>query len=141
MTFPTGGTEEVTNLLVAWSGGDRTALDKLLPLVENELHELAHRYMNRERPDHTLQTRALVNEAYMRLVDQKHVRWQNRAHFFAIAASIMRRILIDHARSASQGEPLTHYNAPSRYFRMAKTSAELLGSRSAPVQRLVQAAR
>ena len=101
MPFPTGGTEEVTNLLVAWSGGDRTALDKLLPLVENELHELAHRYMNRERPDHTLQTTALVNEAYMRLVDQKHVRWQNRAHFFAIAASIMRRILIDHARKVS----------------------------------------
>lgn len=98
MTFPTDGTEEVTRLLAAWSDGDRSALDKLLPLVGKELHELAHRYMSRERPDHTLQTTALVNEAYMRLVDQKDVRWQNRAHFFAIAASIMRRILIDHAR-------------------------------------------
>lgn len=67
-------------------------------MVEKELHELAHRYMSRERPDHTLQTTALVNEAYLRLVDQKNVRWQNRTHFFAIAASIMRRILIDHAR-------------------------------------------
>ena len=89
----------MTQLLAAWGRGDRTALDKLLPLVEGELHRLAHRYMSRERPDHTLQTSALVNEAYVRLVDQSDVRWQNRAHFFAIAAQTMRRILIDHARS------------------------------------------
>src|SRR6267142_5291369 len=89
--------QEVTQLLVAWSDGDHSALDKLLPLVEGELHRLAHRYMSRERQDHTLQTTALVNEAYLKLVDQK-VDWQNRAHFFGIAAQIMRRILIDHAR-------------------------------------------
>lgn len=90
-------TTEVTQLLAAWSEGDRSALTKLLPLVEGELHRLAHRYMSRERKDHTLQTAALVNEAYLKLVEQK-VEWQNRAHFFGIAAQIMRRILIDHAR-------------------------------------------
>src|SRR5258706_2610395 len=89
--------QEVTELLAAWSEGDRSALDRLLPLVEGELHRLAHRYMNQERPDHTLQTTALVNEAYLKLIDQK-VDWQSRAHFFGIAAQIMRRILIDHAR-------------------------------------------
>jgi RNA polymerase sigma factor (TIGR02999 family) len=88
----------MTDLLAAWSDGDREALDRLLPLVERELHRLAHHYMSRERPDHTLQTGALVNEAYLKLVDQTRVRWQNRAHFFAIAAQTMRRILIDHAR-------------------------------------------
>jgi len=88
----------VTQLLAAWSNGDRSAIDKLLPLVRDELHQLAHRYMSRERPDHTLQTTALVNEAYLKLIDQRVVRWQNRAHFFGIAAEIMRRILIDHAR-------------------------------------------
>ena len=89
--------QEVTQLLVAWSDGDRSALDKLLPLVEGELHRLAHGYMSHERQDHTLQTTALVNEAYLKLIDQK-VDWQNRAHFFGIAAQIMRRILIDYAR-------------------------------------------
>ena len=88
----------MTELLAAWSDGDREALDRLLPLVERELHRLAHHYMSRERADHTLQTGALVNEAYLKLVDQTRVRWQNRAHFFAIAAQTMRRILIDHAR-------------------------------------------
>jgi RNA polymerase sigma factor (TIGR02999 family) len=89
--------KEVTQLLVAWSDGDSAALPKLLPLVEGELHRLAHRYMSHERKNHTLQTTALVNEAYLKLIDQK-VEWQNRAHFFGIAAQIMRRILIDHAR-------------------------------------------
>ena len=89
--------KDLTHLLAAWSGGDRSALERLLPLVEDELHRLAHRYMSRERKDHTLQTTALVNEAYLKLIDQK-VNWQNRAHFFGIAAQIMRRILIDHAR-------------------------------------------
>lgn len=89
--------QEVTQFLVAWGDGDQSALEKLLPLVEGELHRLAHHYMSRERQDHTLQTTALVNEAYMKLIDQQ-VDWQNRAHFFAIAAQIMRRILIDHAR-------------------------------------------
>ena len=89
--------QEVSQLLAAWSDGDSSALDELLPLVEGELHRLAHRYMSHEREDHTLQTTALVNEAYLKLIDQK-VDWQNRAHFFGIAAQIMRRILIDHAR-------------------------------------------
>ncbi|MCA1615687.1 MAG: sigma-70 family RNA polymerase sigma factor [Acidobacteria bacterium] len=89
---------EMSRLLAAWSDGDREALDRLYPLVEHELHRLARGYMRRERPDHTLQTTALVNEAYLKLIDQREVRWQNRAHFFGIAAQIMRRILIDHAR-------------------------------------------
>jgi len=88
---------EVTQLLAAWSEGDHSALNRLLPLVEDELHRIAHRYMSYERKDHTLQTTALLNEAYLKLVDQR-VQWQNRAHFFGIAAQIMRRILIDHAR-------------------------------------------
>ncbi len=96
--MPETSSIEVTQLLAAWSDGDYSALDKLLPLVEDELHRLAHRYMSREREDHTLQTTALVNEAYLKLIDQRVVHWQNRAHFFGIAAQIMRRILIDHAR-------------------------------------------
>jgi RNA polymerase sigma factor (TIGR02999 family) len=93
------GSQDVTKLLVDWSNGDQAALDKLLPLVNAELRQLARRYMRRENPGRTLQTSALVNEAYLRLIDQKHVQWQNRAHFFGIAARLMRRILIDHARS------------------------------------------
>src|SRR6266705_1216275 len=89
---------EVTQLLVAWGNGDEAARDQLMPLVYDELHRLAHQYMNRERPGHTLQTSALVNEAFVRLVDQRDVHWQNRAHFFGIAAQMMRRILVDHAR-------------------------------------------
>ena len=89
---------EVTALLAAWCDGDRAALERLLPLVERELHLLAHRYLRRERPGHSFQTTDLVHEAYLRLVDQRDARWQNRAHFFGIAAQMMRRILIDHAR-------------------------------------------
>jgi RNA polymerase sigma factor (TIGR02999 family) len=89
---------EITRLLTAWTDGDQSALDKLVPLVESELHRLAHHYMGRERPGHTLQTSALVNEAYIRLIDWKNVRWQNRAHFFAVSAQLMRRILVDFAR-------------------------------------------
>src|SRR4051812_20930307 len=89
---------DITGLLIAWSEGDRAALESLLPLIERELHRIARRYMRREDPGHTLQTTALVNEAFFRLIDQKSVRWQNRAHFFAIAAQIMRRILINYAR-------------------------------------------
>jgi RNA polymerase sigma factor (TIGR02999 family) len=91
-------TQEVTQLLVKLSAGDRSALDDLLPLVYDELRRLADRYLRRERSDHTLQATALVNEAYLRLVDQ-NVPWQNRAHFFGVAAEMMRRILVDHARS------------------------------------------
>jgi RNA polymerase sigma factor (TIGR02999 family) len=96
--------DDVTELLAAWSNGDREALDKLLPLVERELHQLAHRYISREKPGHTLQTTALVNEAYLRLVDQRRARWQNRAHFIAIAAQMMRRILVNHARDRAAGK-------------------------------------
>jgi RNA polymerase sigma factor, sigma-70 family/RNA polymerase sigma factor, TIGR02999 family len=89
---------EITGLLVDWSNGNQAALERLLPLVERELHRLAHSYMRREDPDHTLQTTALINETYLRLVDQKKVQWQNRAHFFGISAQIMRRILSNYAR-------------------------------------------
>ena len=92
------GPSEITGLLIAWSEGDQAALERLLPLIERELHRIARHFMRRENPGHTLQTTALVNEAYFRLVDQKSVHWQNRAHFFAIAAQIMRRILLNHAR-------------------------------------------
>ena len=94
-----GSREDVTGLLLAWSDGDQAALDELMPLVYAELHLLAKRYMRREHPGHTLQTSALVNEAYMRLVDAHTVHWQNRAHFFAVSAQIMRRILVDFARA------------------------------------------
>lgn len=89
---------EVTRLLIDWSNGDQAALDQLMPLVYAELRRLAHSYMARERSDHTLQTTALVNEAYLQLVDQKGLHWQNRAHFFGIAARLMRHILVDYAR-------------------------------------------
>jgi RNA polymerase sigma-70 factor (ECF subfamily) len=90
---------EITQLLVAWGEGEQDALQKLTPLVYAELHRLAQHYMAGERTGHTLQSTALVNEAYMHLVDSSHVRWQNRAHFFAISAQLMRRILVDSARS------------------------------------------
>jgi RNA polymerase sigma factor (TIGR02999 family) len=86
-------------LLVAWSKGDRSALDALTPLVHEELQRLAHHYMNRERAGHSLQTTALVNEAYLKLIDQKHVEFHSRSQFFALAATLMRHILVDHARS------------------------------------------
>ena len=88
----------VTRLLVDWSNGNQAALDELMPLVYGELRRLAKSYMRRERADHTLQPTALVNEAYLKLIDQRDVRWKNRAHFFGIAAQFMRRILVDHAR-------------------------------------------
>ncbi|MGH9719373.1 MAG: sigma-70 family RNA polymerase sigma factor [Bryobacteraceae bacterium] len=89
---------DVTGLLLAWSAGDRTALDRLAPIVYEELRRLAHRYMVRERSGHTLQTTALVNEAYLRLVDCNRMQWRDRAHFFAVSAQFMRRILVDYAR-------------------------------------------
>jgi RNA polymerase sigma factor (TIGR02999 family) len=91
-------TENVTQLLQDWSAGNERALEDLLPLIYNELRHLAHNFLYRERPGHTLQTTALVHEAYLKLIDQKDARWQNRSHFFAIAAQAMRRILIDSAR-------------------------------------------
>jgi RNA polymerase sigma-70 factor, ECF subfamily len=93
------GHGEVTELLLAWSGGETSALDKLMPLVYAELHRLARRYMRRERGDHTLQTSELINEAYLRLVDANRINCRDRAHFLAVAAQAMRRILVEHARA------------------------------------------
>ena len=95
---PSSSTPEVTELLVAWSDGDQAALETLTPLVHEELRRLAHHYMKGERPGHTLQTTALVNEAYLKLIDQKRVKFKNRSQFFALAATLMRHILVDHAR-------------------------------------------
>ncbi len=102
---------QITQLLLDWSEGNEAALERVTPLVYGELHRLAHRHLNRERANHTLQTSALVNEAYLRLVDQRNVKWNNRAHFFAIAAQMMRRILVDYARShlyAKRGAGAVH---------------------------------
>src|SRR5688572_5312920 len=90
--------QSVTELLLEWKQGDSGALDKLTPLVYDELRRIAHRYVQRERDGHTLETTALVNEAYLRLVGGQHIEWQNRAHFFAVTAQVMRHVLIDHAR-------------------------------------------
>jgi len=91
--------KSITQLLIEWRDGDEKAIDRLIPLVYDELNRLAHRYMRRESPGHSFQTNDLVNEAYLRLVDHKGMRWQNRAHFYAVAAQAMRRILVDRARS------------------------------------------
>jgi RNA polymerase sigma factor, sigma-70 family/RNA polymerase sigma factor, TIGR02999 family len=98
MTTPSSTRQEVTQLLGEWSGGDEGALEKLFPLVQPELHRLAHHYMSRERVGHTLQTTAILNEAYLRLVENTQPPWQNRTHFVAAAAQLMRRIMVDHAR-------------------------------------------
>jgi RNA polymerase sigma-70 factor (ECF subfamily) len=98
MTTPSPAQQEVTQLLGDWSGGDKGALEKLIPLVQPELHRLAHHYMSRERAGHTLQTTALLDEAYLLLVGNKKPSWQNRTHFVAAAAQLMRRIMVDHAR-------------------------------------------
>jgi RNA polymerase sigma factor (TIGR02999 family) len=100
----TAATPNITRLLVAWGQGDQAALETLAPLVQQELHRVAARQMAGERPGHVLQPTALVNEAYVRLVDWKHVAWQNRAHFFGVAASIMRRILVDTARARGRAK-------------------------------------
>ena len=97
--MPETAPPDVTQLLLAWKGGDNAALERLIPVVYAELHRLAHRCMRGERSGRTLQTTALVNEAYVRLVDSRRVGWQNRAHFFAVSAQLMRRILVDHARA------------------------------------------
>src|SRR5260221_6412079 len=91
--------EGITQLLVDWSKGDQAALEKLMPLVYSELRKLASNYLRRERQEHTLQPTALVNEAYLKLIDQRNAKWQNRAQFYGVAAQLMRRILVDHARS------------------------------------------
>ena len=99
MTTPPSTRQAVTQLLGDWSGGDEGALEKLIPLVQPELHRLAHYYMSRERVGHTLQTTALLNEAYLQLTDKTQPSWQNRTHFMAVAAQLMRRIMVDHARA------------------------------------------
>jgi len=99
--MPIAASHEVTQLLMAWNDGDQSALERLIPLVHAELHRIARRYMRNERAGHMLQTSALINEAYMRLIDAQQVHWQNRAHFFGIAAQLMRRVLVDFARSRS----------------------------------------
>ncbi|MGZ5437227.1 MAG: sigma-70 family RNA polymerase sigma factor [Pyrinomonadaceae bacterium] len=116
--------ESVTQLLMSWNEGDESALDKLTPLVYTELRRLARNYLRRERNDHTLQPTALVNEAYLKLIDQKSMRWQNRAQFYGVAAQLMRRILVDHARqhqAAKRGGPGQQ--------RLSITSAGALGER------------
>jgi RNA polymerase sigma factor (TIGR02999 family) len=111
--MPETSTHEVTRLLKAWSGGDSDALARLAPLVEAELHRLARRYMRGERVNHTLQPTALVNEAFVRLIDWKNVDWQNRAHFFGVSAQIMRRILVDFARRRPHQKKLGDVRAVS----------------------------
>lgn len=123
-----GSPAQVTDLLVAWSEGDKAAYDRLVPLVYEELHRLAHRYMSGERPGHTLQTTALVDEAYLRLVDQK-VHWQNRSHFFAIAAQVMRRILVDYARKrrfAKRGGSVQKVELDEAMIMAQERSSELI---------------
>src|SRR5205809_1759724 len=116
--------ENVSQLLVKWGEGDQAALDQLMPLVYSELRRLASNYLRRERQNHTLQPTALVNEAYLKLIDQKSARWQNRAHFYGVAAQLMRRILVDHARqhqAAKRGGPSLE--------RLSITSAGQLGEK------------
>ena len=120
---------DITGLLINWSNGDQAALGTLLPLVERELHRLAHSYMRREDPDHTLQTTALINETYLRLVDQKRVKWQNRAHFFGIAAQIMRRFLSNYARDhnrAKRGGRAIHVSLSSVAVMAGEKAKELI---------------
>ena len=121
--------ENVTQLLIEISNGDREAVDLLLPVIYDELRKLAANYLRRERPDHTLQPTALVHEAYLRLVDQTRVNWQNRAHFFGIAAQIMRRLLVDHARrhnAEKRGQDFQKLSLDENIDRAVDRSAELI---------------
>jgi RNA polymerase sigma-70 factor, ECF subfamily len=120
--------DNLTDLLNMWSDGDETALEKLIPHVERELHRIAHHHMRREDGTHTLQTTALVNEAYLKLIDQ-NVRWRNRAHFFAIASQLMRRVLLDHARTqlrAKRGGGVQHITLTDAVARTDEPSVDLL---------------
>jgi RNA polymerase sigma factor (TIGR02999 family) len=117
-------TENVTQLLMKWSEGDETALEQLMPLVYGELRRLASNYLRRERQNHTLQPTALVNEAYLKLVDQRKPRWQNRAQFYGVAAQLMRRILVDHARQNKAAK-----RGGSEQQRLSITSAGQLGEK------------
>jgi len=119
---------DISALLRAWTGGDQNALEKLTPMVYDELHRLAGRYMQGERPGHSLQTTALVNEAYMRLVDYNRMQWQNRAHFFAVSAQLMRRILVEHARrhNLKRGGDLQHVSLEEAAMVGGNRAADLL---------------
>ena len=121
-------TQEVTGLLQMWSAGDADALEKLTPIIYAELHRIAKRYMNRERKDHTLQTTALVNEAYLRLIDWKTARWENRAHFFGVSAQLMRRILVDFARKRPKrnDEEVRHVSLDNALVISAEKDADLV---------------
>ena len=121
--------ETVTGLLMQWRAGDRSALDKLFPLVYQELRRQARGYLRRQRPGHTLQTSALINETYLRLIDHQNMRWENRAHFFAVAAQAMRRILIDHARArgtTKRGGDAVRVSFDEAATLAAERSAELI---------------
>lgn len=120
---------EVTELLVEWQRGDAAALDKLTPLVYDEIRRIAHRYLKRERNGHTLQTTELVNEAYMRLLGSQRIDWQNRAHFFGVTAQVMRRILIDHARRrryAKHGGEARHVSLENALLMTRQRATELI---------------
>lgn len=121
--------ENVTQLLVKWGEGDQKALDKLMPLVYSELRRLAGNYLRRERQNHTLQPTALVNEAYLKLIDQKNAHWQNRAQFYGVAAQLMRRILVDHARQHKAAK-----RGGSDQQRLSITSAGQLGAKRLATQ-------
>jgi RNA polymerase sigma factor (TIGR02999 family) len=117
---------EITHLLLRWKGGDGKSLNELIPLVERELRRIARRHMRQERPGHTLQTTALVNEAYLKLVDQTRATWKNRVHFFGVASAMMRRILVDHARalrSGKRGSGASHLPLDGFVFTPAKSAA------------------
>lgn len=121
-------TKEVTELLQKWSGGDADALEELTPLIYAELHRIARSYMRRERDGHTLQTSALVNEAYVRLIDWKTARWENRAHFFGVSAQLMRRILVDFARSRPKvkDNQVRHVSLEEAFTVTAEKDADLV---------------
>jgi RNA polymerase sigma-70 factor (ECF subfamily) len=128
---------EVTQLLRAWGNGDERALNELTPLVESELHRLAHRYMAREKPGHTLQTTALVNELYLKLVNIQEMTWQDRAHFFAISARLMRHILTDFARSRQfekRGGAALHVTLDEALFASPEQDADIVALDEALVQ-------
>ncbi len=140
MTNPTQ--HEVTQLLAEWSSGDESALAELLPLVEKELHRLAQHYISRERAGHALQTTALINEAYLRLAHEKQTHFQNRAHFFAVAANLMRQIMVDHARarqSAKRGGGFLKVSLDEAAIVCDERAAELIALDEA-MQELAQAA-
>lgn len=120
--------QDVTQLLQAWSDGDADALEQLTPVIHVELHRIAKRYMSKERVGHTLQTTALVNEAYVRLIDWKNARWQNRAHFFGVSAQLMRRILVDFARSRPrvEKEEVKHVSLDEAFVISSERDADLI---------------